>query len=58
MRQICQEMLPSVLTEELIKTSLSKLDTEMRRRLDEIDKRQKDLRDYLIRNSVNNAQMK
>jgi hypothetical protein len=57
-RQICQEMLPSILTEELIRHGLAKLDAELKRRLNEIDNRQKDLRDYLVRNSINNAQLK
>lgn len=50
-RQVVIDLLPEVLKKEIVSDVEIRLRKEIHSRLDEIDRRQKDLHSYLIRNS-------
>lgn len=51
-RNVVQELLPAVLTQEVVTSISSELKKEVLSRLDAIDARQKDITSFVVRNSV------
>lgn len=51
-RQAVKEMFPEVLNQELVQNAFKKLNDEIKRRLDIIDERQKDIQAYMVRHSA------
>ena len=52
LRIILRDVLPEVLTSELVVAVEKKLRVEMNDRLNKIDERQKDVQSFLVRNSL------
>ena len=49
-RQVVKEILPEVLVEQVVREIEIRIMTYIKKRLDEIDERQKDIQSYMIRN--------
>jgi hypothetical protein len=58
LRNVVQEVLPELLQSELVKAVEQKLRKEMNDRLNLIDKRQKDIQGYVVRQSNSPIQVK
>ena len=53
-RQAVKELLPEILTAELVSAALTKSEAIIQDRLKQIDQRQKDILSYMLRNSTQN----
>jgi hypothetical protein len=49
-RQVVKEILPEVLVEQAVREMEIRIMTYVKKRLDQIDERQKDIQTYMIRN--------